>query len=79
MGFVFFFNFLFYLFVTFFFVLQICTASSKSDAAQCYINIAGVAWLRMWDFIFPFVILKYKFVFFFFFALLFYLKMNRYL
>ena len=29
-----------------------------SDAAQGYINEAGIAWLRMWDLIFPFVILK---------------------
>ena len=41
-----------------FFVSQICTASSKSDVAQGYINKAGVAWLRMCDLIFPFVILK---------------------
>ena len=41
---------------------------------------AGVARLRMWDLIFPFVIIiYYKFVFFFLFALLVYFKMNRYL
>ena len=54
-----------------FFVLQICTASSMSDAAQVYINEAGVAWLRMWDLIFPFVFLKlYICIPFFLFALL---------
>ena len=42
----------------FFGVSQIYTASSKRDAAQGYIYKAEVAWLCMWDLIFPFVILK---------------------
>ena len=51
---------------------------SKLMLPQGYIKEAGVARLRMWDLIFPFVI-NYKFVFFFFFALLDYLKENMYM
>ena len=47
-------------------IFNIFVASSfqQIDAVQVYIKEVGVAWLRMWDLIFPFVI-NYKFVFFF--------------
>ena len=34
-------------FSCFFFVSQICKASSKSDASQAYINEARVAWMHV--------------------------------
>ena len=48
-------------------IFSFCIAFSfwQIDAVQSYIKEAGVARLRMWNLIFPFVI-NYKFVFFFF-------------
>ena len=56
-------------------LVTFASSIQQIDAVQGYIKEAGVARLRMWDLIFPFVI-KYKFVFF---ALLVYLKMKSYL
>ena len=50
-------GFVFYFLLFLVFVSHVASFQ-QIDAVQGYIYKAGVAWLRMWDLIFPFVILE---------------------